>query len=218
MARAGRSLAQTSTYRRRQQVDGPSSSTPDDKGRIGRRLSPPLAGLLPRLLERLRAKPCQTATGKTACDKKPAKAPQNPVTQFLPTREAKNTGLFRLELVTFHPCPRLALLPDAARRRLPPYAAPSALSSAPPASPCSTPSASSSAPPPASPCSAPPHRRPLPAPPRRSPAPSRRPRAPAPPHVGPSLLQWPGLDLRPAGLLLRPREREREIDGGSGCQ
>jgi len=39
------------------------------------------------------------------------------VTQFLPTREAKNTGLFRLELVTFHPCPRLALLPDAARRR-----------------------------------------------------------------------------------------------------
>ena len=174
-------------------------------------LSPPLAGLLPRLLERLRAKPCQAATGKTACGKKPAKAPQNPVTQFLPTREAKNTGLFRLELVTFHPYPRLALLPDAVRRRLPPYAAPSALSSAPPASPCSTPSASSSAPPPASPCSAPPHRRPLPAPPRRSPAPPRRPRALAPPHCRP----LPAPVGRPRASPRRPRatpKRERERD------
>ena len=85
-----------------------------------RMFSPPLAGLLPWLLERLRAKPCQTAIGKMACGKKPAKAPQNPVTQFLPTREAKKSGLFRLLLHTFHPCPQLALLPDATRRRPPP--------------------------------------------------------------------------------------------------
>jgi len=79
----------------------------------------PLARLIEQLLERLLMKPCQTLEPKTACDREPAKAPQNAVTQFLRPPEAKKSGLFRLLLHTFHPCPRLALLPDAARRRPP---------------------------------------------------------------------------------------------------